>query len=201
LDSFKITYFDVAGSRGEELRLALIIAGAPFEDVRVKRPDYPAQKGQFPFPSLPVLEINNQAVISQTNAALRYIGLTFDMYPTDRLAAARVDVVMDAVEDLRHKVSPTLSMRDPVEKSDVRKRIAGDYIPHWGKGIQRYFGPGPFLTGDRPSVADIKLFVINKWISSGMIDDIPETVFDPFSKLKTAANAIAQLPALKGRYD
>ena len=34
-----------------------------------------------------------------------------------------------------------------------------------------------------------------------MIDDIPATVFDPFSKLKTAAAAIAQLPALKGRYD
>lgn len=201
LDSFKVTYFDVAGSRGEELRLALAIAGAPFEDVRVKRPDYPAQKAQYPFPSLPVLEINNQHVISQTNAALRYIGLTFDLYPTDRLAAAKMDVVMDAVEDLRHKISPTLSMRDQGEKSDVRKRIAGEYIPHWGKGVEQYFGAGPFLTGARPSVADIKLFVLNKWISSGMIDDIPATVFDPFHKLKTAAAAIAQLPVLQGRYD
>ena len=201
MDSFKITYFDIAGSRGEELRLALTIAGVPFEDVRVKRPDYPAQKAQYPFPSLPVLEINNQHVIGQTNAALRYIGLTFDLFPSDRLAAARMDVIMDAVEDLRHKVSPTLSMRDPVEKSVVRKRIAGEYIPHWGKGIEQYFGPGPYLTGDRPSVADIKLFVINRWISSGMIDDIPATVFDPFGKLKAAAAAIAQLPALKGRYD
>lgn len=199
MDSFKVTYFDVAGSRGEELRLALTIAGIPFEDVRIKRSDYPALKIKYPFPSLPVLEINNQHRIAQTNAALRYIGLSFGLYPTDPLAAARMDVLMDAVEDLRHKISPTLSMRDPVEKSEVRQRIAGDYIPHWGHGIELYFESGPFFTGDTPSVADIKLSVLNKWIGSGMIDDIPATVFDPFTKLKRAANALSELPALKGQ--
>ncbi|WP_223422318.1 glutathione S-transferase family protein [Tateyamaria pelophila] len=201
MDTFKVTYFDVAGSRGEELRLALTIAGAPFEDVRIKRPDYPALKTNHPFPSLPVLEINNQHKIAQTNAALRYIGLMFDLYPTDPLAAAKTDVVMDAVEDLRHKVSPTLSMRDPVEKSDVRQRIAKEYIPHWGRGIEEQFSTGPFLSGDKPGVADIKLFVLDRWIGSGMIDDIPAAVFDPFKSLKRAVSAVSRLPVLKGRYN
>jgi len=33
----KVTYFDFAGSRGEEVRLALAIAGVAFDDERIER--------------------------------------------------------------------------------------------------------------------------------------------------------------------
>jgi len=40
----RLIYFDFAGSRGEECRIALHLAGIDFEDVRVKRGDWPAMK-------------------------------------------------------------------------------------------------------------------------------------------------------------
>jgi len=40
----KLSYFDAPSSRGEECRLALVAAGADFEDHRVKREDWPSLK-------------------------------------------------------------------------------------------------------------------------------------------------------------
>ena len=36
----KVTYFDFAGSRGEEVRLALVIAGVAFDDNRLKSDEF-----------------------------------------------------------------------------------------------------------------------------------------------------------------
>ena len=54
---FRVTYFDIAGSRGEEVRLALKIAGQPFDDYRVDREAFLKLKPDLPFGSLPVLEV------------------------------------------------------------------------------------------------------------------------------------------------
>ena len=53
----KVTYFDFAGSRGEEVRLALVIAGVAFEDNRVKNDDFARIKSDLPFGSMPVFEV------------------------------------------------------------------------------------------------------------------------------------------------
>ena len=43
----RLIYFDFAGSRGEECRIALHLAGIDFEDVRVKSGDWPAMKADM----------------------------------------------------------------------------------------------------------------------------------------------------------
>ena len=53
----RLTCFDFAGSRGEECRIALHLAGVDFGDVRVKSADWPALKGSMPFGALPVLQM------------------------------------------------------------------------------------------------------------------------------------------------
>ena len=70
----KVAYFDFAGSRGEEVRLALVIAGVAFDDNRVKDDDFARIKSDFPFGSLPAFEVPGHGVIVETNAILRLIG-------------------------------------------------------------------------------------------------------------------------------
>ena len=49
----RLIYFDFAGSRGEECRIALHLAGVDFDDVRIPIAEWPELKPQTPFGSLP----------------------------------------------------------------------------------------------------------------------------------------------------
>ncbi len=196
----RVTYFDFAGSRGEEVRLAFVLAGVDFDDNRISREDFARLKPDFPFPYLPVLELDGHGVFSQTNAILRLVGRLYGLYPSDPYEAARHDEVMEAVEDLRHRILPTMRITDPVAKAAARDALARDFMPLWGRGVERLIGPGPFVGGDHPGVADIKLFLIEKWISSGGLDGFPQDMFEAFPKLTALANGIRRLPGVASRY-
>ena len=60
---YKLTYFDAAASRGEECRLALHLAGLPFEDERLSRDQWAARRESTPFGALPVLTVDPAARI------------------------------------------------------------------------------------------------------------------------------------------
>src|SRR5262245_28595615 len=109
----KLTYFDAPVSRGEECRLALHLAGVDFEDVRVKRPDWPALKPQTPFGGMPILELPGKPPLAQSIAILVFIGRSHGLHPSDLFEAARHEAVMAHVEDLRGNIRPTLSIEDP----------------------------------------------------------------------------------------
>lgn len=193
---YRVIYFDIAGSRGEEVRLALKIAGQAFDDNRVDREAFLKLKPDLPFGSVPVLEVEGHGVFSQTNAILRLIGRLHDLHPQEPFQAARHDALMDAVEDLRHKISPTMRIQDAAAKKAARQQLAMDFIPQWGRGVERLIGAGPFVGGERPSVADIKLYMADRWLSSGIIDDIPNDVLDHCPRLKAVAKGIASHPAV-----
>jgi glutathione S-transferase len=200
MTKLKVTYFDFAGSRGEEVRLALAIAGLEFEDNRIDRETFGTLRADLPFASLPVLEIEGRGAIGQTNAILRLIGRLHGLYPEEPFDAARHDAVMDAVEDLRWRISRTIHIHDDAEKRAARQQLAEDYIPHWGVCVERLIGEGPFVGGDKPAVADVKVHVANKWLSDGRIDHIPPNLLDPCPKLKMAANGIETHPAVVAWY-
>jgi glutathione S-transferase len=196
----KVTYFDFAGSRGEEVRLALVIAGVAFDDNRLK-PDYFARiKSDLPFGSLPIFEVPGRGVFAETNAILRLIGRLHSLHPDDPWDGARHDAVLEACEELRQRVSATSRIADAAEKKAARHALAADYIPRWAKGIERLIGEGPFVGGAQPAVADIKVYMIEKALSGSTYDDIPTTVLDPFDRLKVVARGITSHPAVLAWY-
>ncbi len=196
----KVTYFDFPGSRGEEVRLALTLAGVEFEDNRIDRATFGTMRSSLPFPSVPTFEIDGHGTFAQTNAILRLIGRQHQLYPDDPYAAARHDSLMEAAEEFRNKISPTMRIADPAEKKAARQQLAQDYIPLWGAGIERLIGQGPFVGGTEPGVADLKLFMIDKWVSGGGIEDIPTDAFDAFPQFKGVAKAVAAHPAIVAWY-
>ena len=200
MPEIEVTYFDFAGGRGEEVRLALTMAGIAFDDNRIDGETFRKLKPELPFGSLPILKIEGLGVFSQSNAILRLIGRKHGLHPEDAIKAARHDAFMDAVEDFRHRISPTMRIEDAAEKKTARQLLADDYVPHWARCIERQLGDGPFLDGGKPNVADIKLYMVDKWISGGGVDDIPQSIFDPYPKLKALAEAIRTHPAVVAWY-
>lgn len=147
----KLSYFDFPGSRGEECRLALYIAGVAFEDDRVKG-DWPARKEQTPWGTLPTFEVEGRGVLGQSNAILVYIGREHGLHPRDNWTAALHEDLMAAVEDLRGHVGPVLRIQDPEEKLKARQELASGYLKRWGQAAERRLaelGSGPFVAGRR----------------------------------------------------
>jgi glutathione S-transferase len=108
----KLIYFDAPVSRGEECRLALHLAGVEFQDVRIKREDWPALKPSTPFGGLPVLEMPGHPPLAQSNAILGFIGRQYGLHPQHSFEAARHEAMMCHVEDLRAAIGPTLRITD-----------------------------------------------------------------------------------------
>ena len=195
-----VRYFDFAGSRGEEVRLALVIAGVPFDDERLTRDDLARIKADLPFGSLPVLEFPERGIFSQTNAILRLIGRLHHLHPDDPWDAARHDAVLEACEDLRHRISATSRIAAATERQIARKNLADGFIPHWAKGIEALIGEKPFVGGTLPAVADVKIYMMDKALRGGAFDDIPTTVLDPFARIGGVARGVSIHPPVQAWY-
>jgi glutathione S-transferase len=193
----RLMYFDFAGSRGEECRIALHLAGVDFEDVRVKSGDWPAMKASTPFGAMPVLEIPGKAPLAHSNAILVFIGRQHGLHPSDAFEAARHEALMSSVEELRHTITPTLRITDPEQKRQAREALAANELKTWASQVERQLGEGPFIGGAKLQVADLKLYMVVRWLTTGIVDHVPTTVFDHCPKLMRLYRAVGEHPGVK----
>ena len=193
----RLIYFDFAGSRGEECRIALHLAGIDFEDVRVKSEDWPAVKASTPFGAMPVLEMPGKAALAHSNAILVFIGRQHRLHPADAFDAARHESLMCAVEELRHTITPTLRITDAELKRQAREALAANELRTWGSQVERQLGHGPFIGGATLQVADLKLYMVVRWLTTGTLDHVPTTVFDDCPKLLRLYRAVGEHEGVK----
>lgn len=196
----KLTYFDAPVSRGEECRLALHIAGVDFEDNRLKGEQWAAYKPAAPFGTVPVLEWPGKPTIAQSNAILVLIGREYDLHPKDNFEAARHEELLSHVEDLRHKVGPTLRIKDEAEKKAAREELAAGYLPAWAGHTEAHLGDGPFVGGAKLNVVDLKLHMAVRWFAGGKVDYVPATIFSGFPKLVRVFEAVRDDARVKAWY-
>lgn len=198
MTTIKLSYFDFPGSRGEECRLALHIAGVEFEDDRVKGADWPTRKPNTPFGAMPVLEVEGKGQLGQSNAILRYVGQEHGLHPSDPWTAAQHESLMAAAEDLRAAVVPVLGIKGD-EREAARKELADGYLQSWASNVERYI-EGPFIAGETLHVADLKLYMVTKWFVSGTVDHVPTNVFAGFPKLVALFEAVQDHPKVRDWY-
>jgi prostaglandin-H2 D-isomerase / glutathione transferase len=194
-----LTYFDIPTSRGEEIRLALTIAGVPFTDERLNREQWEARRPSAPFGALPIFTSEGRPPLAQSHAILRMLGTQHGLLPSDAWESARHEAVMCAVEEMRGRLGPTNRMKDPAEKQAAREALATSFFPEWCRQVEHQIA-GPFLGGAELSVADLKLFVALGPLLAGKIDHVPVQTFAPFPKLRTLVEAVKQHPAVVAWY-
>jgi glutathione S-transferase len=196
----KLTYFDMAASRGEECRLALYAAGVDFEDVRIKRDAWAALKPTTPFGGLPVFEVEGHPPLGQSNAILVLIGREHGLHPKDNFEASQHEAMMAHIEDIRMVVGQTMRIADDAEKKKVREGLIASTIPTWAAQAEKHIGEGPFFGGDKLNVVDIKIYIIVRWFVSGTIDHIPATVLSGYPKLNRVYEAVTNHERVKAWY-
>jgi glutathione S-transferase len=201
MPNLKLVYFDFSGGRGEAARLALSIGGIPFEDDRIPGPEWPKRKPGVLFGALPVLIVDGRE-LAQSNAINRYVGRLANLYPADPWQAARCDETMDVVEDLNGLIAPTLSLPD-AEKKSRREAIAAGPIPKFLAGLQKRLEEqgGEYFADGRLTVADLKVFLVVRWLTSGALDHIPTDIVQKSSpQLMAHHDRVANHAGVKAYY-
>ena len=201
----KIYYSHLPFWRAEVLRVSLFIKDIPFEDVRVSREEFihliktgflPNGK-RSPFHQLPVIEVDDK-IIGQTGAIARYCGKVSNLYSDDMLKAAKIDQIIDAATDITNVVSPTIREKDEVKKMEDRKVLVNKLLPRWFRYLENLLSEDEstwFV--EKMSIADVAIWRLLGWLTSGIIDGIPTSVVDDFPKLKNVHHQVHTHPKVQ----
>lgn len=202
----KLTYFGIPG-RGEAIRLCFVVAGVEFEDDRVAFPEWSSRKSSAPFGSVPILTLPTGETISNQRAILRFLGKKFDIYPThDDLVAARVDEIMDAIDDLSPKTNNAGQGLQGEEKLAARAAAAapdgviGVHLQNIDNFIAKH-GSGGFAVGTQLSVADLMLFSMAGFVMSGFFDGVPPSTIERYSNIQAVRKTVANHAAVRAYYE
>ncbi len=173
MSTYKLTYFDFDGGRGEPVRIALHAAGIEFEDERLSFEEFGKLRDKLRFSSVPVLEIDGK-VYTQSNAISRYVGRMAGLYPDDDLQAFYCDEVLDALEDVNHYIVPTLFLQGEELRAAREKLVAG-WLTVYLKGLGQLLarGGGSYFANGRLTVADLKMLVQVRALRSGRMEHVP----------------------------
>ena len=201
----KIYYSHLPFWRAEVLRVSLFIRDIPFEDVRISREEFihliktgflPNGK-RSPFHQLPVIEVEDK-IIGQTGAIARYCGKISNLYSDDMLKAAKIDQIIDAATDITNKVSPTIKEKNLEKKMEDRKVLVNKLLPRWFRYLEHLLSEDDstwFV--EKMTIADIAMWRLLGWLSSGIIDGIPTSVVDDFPKLKNIHHQVHTHPKVQ----
>ncbi len=176
MPSYKLTYFDFSGGRGEPIRIAFHAAGIEFEDNRISFPEFAEMRASSRFNSVPVLYIDG-AQVTQSNAISRFVGKLAGLYPEDDLQALYCDEVLGAVEDLNHYVVRTFGLQGE-ELKQARENLADGWLSTYLKGFDDLLsrGGGEYFADNQLTIADLKVLVQVNSVASGHLDHIPTDI-------------------------
>lgn len=182
--------------RAEVVRLAFYLGDVPFEDIRdQKRADLIAS-GKLTFGAVPVLEADGK-ILSQTQAMAVYAAKIAGLQPEDAWDAAKVDECINGCTDVTSTIGATFRLADE-EKATARAKLIepdGRLTLHLG-GLEKICsenGACGYAVGESLTVADLAIWRLVGWLSSGVIDGIPKewvtATFPAVTKLVDAVDA------------
>jgi glutathione S-transferase len=191
ISSLRLRYFPFTG-RAQAIRDALRIGNITFEDEHLTYEQFKDYRtaNKFPFGGLPVMEIETsegEHCVAQSNAILRFAGRLSGLYPVDEpLQALKVDEALSMGEDINNLITPSLHEADTEKKMEMRKVLAEETLPYWMACFERLQvanGGTGFIVGNSLTVADLKLYWIIDWLTSGILDGIPTNLVDNYDNV------------------
>ena len=180
--SLKIIYVNTPFWRAEVPRLSLFYGSIDYEDIRISREDFlSAKKNGFtqsghylPFRQIPVLIINNYS-LTQTGAMSRYCGKLSGLYPkNDDLLAAKIDQIIDICTDMTVLFSNYRKKTETNINHNKRKEFFDNILMNKMKLLEdMLLNDNYFKDLNSLSIAEIAIWRIFGWFSSGLIEGFP----------------------------
>ena len=169
-----LIYFDFPFWRAEIARLSLFLGNIEFEDVRITRDEFQRVKSdgqldngiKIPFNQLPCLVVD-EVSIAQTGGIARFCGKLANLYPqNNNLEAAKIDQFIDMATDLTVLVASTkVEDRNNLVIGELSRKLS-----ILNKSIEL---SNNYLVNNNISIADIAIWRLMGWLTSGSLDGIP----------------------------
>ncbi len=203
----KITlyYFKIPFWRAEVTRLSLYISDIPFNDHRIEGDEYDEFKktGKLPngkiapFKQLPVLEVDGK-IFAQTGAIARYCGKLSGLYPKDDdYKSALIDQIIEAAQDINFLVTLSGRDKDPEKKKLEREILTTRHLPKWFQYLENLNNQNDqsvFFVGKYLTIADLAIWRLLGWLTSGLLDGVPMNILEPYERLKKLREEIYNHP-------
>jgi glutathione S-transferase len=164
MSTYKLYYFNGRG-RAEVSRLIFAAAGHKYEDIRYEHADWPAHKAHTPLGQMPVLEYDG-VKIPQSITIARFLAKQFHLAGKDNLDQAKVDAVVDTLNDLVAKYVPVRFEKDETKKAELFKTFLADELPKHLHNLEvlgkLYSDGGAFFVGKHLTWADLFFYDVGE---------------------------------------
>ncbi|MHC8603586.1 glutathione S-transferase family protein [Arenicellales bacterium IMCC58067] len=199
-------YFDFPFWRAEVGRIALFMGGIEFENRlvdgdefnRVQQTGHLDDGTSIPFHQLPCLIIDG-VPIAQTAGIARFCGKLSGMYPKDDdLLAGQIDQFLDFATDITELIFSTSRDDDDLIKKAKRETLASDDLPRKLQMLEKCINAeSQWVVGPQLGLADLAIWRMMGWLSSGIVDGIPATLLSAFPKTAAVCRAVDAHPQIQ----
>lgn len=202
----KFIYVDTPFWRAEVGRIALFMGDIKFDDVRIKRDDFSTAKETgtlsdgtvLPFHQIPCLVVDDVS-IAQTGAIARFCGKLSGLYPThDDVNAAKIDDFIDFATDLTVMIDNTPNKTDEEKKIKARRDLATGPLKRKLSMLEKNISSdSEWLVTSNISIADVAIWRLLGWLSSGILDGMPTDLLSGFPKIRKLCLAVDKHPKIQ----
>nr|XP_054774140.1 S-crystallin SL11-like [Lytechinus pictus] len=197
MPQYKLVYFNVR-ARAEISRYLFAQAGVEYEDCRLNSEEFEAMKkdaSKLPLGQLPVLVVDGERVIPQSQAIARYLAKQFGMYGKNVNEETTVDVLTDCVADIFTKMIKVSFEKDEATKKELSKNFMEKdsvAILTFMETTLKKNGEGKgFFVGDKMTLADIAVFTLSEMLDNGF-----PGLMDKYPLLKDFAGRVRAQPKI-----
>jgi prostaglandin-H2 D-isomerase / glutathione transferase len=190
----KLIYLDIPFWRAEIGRIALYLGNIDFEDIRISREEFLRSRKTgklddgtvIPFRQIPCLNVDGKS-INQTGGISRFCGRISGLYPIENAVnAALIDQILDMATDITVLLGPSLKEKNEATKKIMREKLARGALFRKISYLEELLEEGKedWFVNREISIADLAIWRLIGWLTSGMIDYLPSDLISTFPNLK-----------------
>ena len=189
----KLIYFKLR-ALAETPQMMMEYAGLNYSYVMAEdyfKKSWEEAKNDAPFNQLPLLVVNENTEIWQSNSIVRFLAPLTGTMPNDRLVAAQVDAIFESTHELFFPLNPTVNVVTGEQHNALKKQFL-EAFPRKLKNFSRQFerlSGGPFFFGEKPYYCDFSAY--HHFSLAKILD--PE-VLSGYSRVTSFMEAFEKLP-------
>uniref|UniRef100_A0A7S3ME59 Glutathione S-transferase n=1 Tax=Spumella elongata TaxID=89044 RepID=A0A7S3ME59_9STRA len=210
----KLYYFNIPG-KGEPIRLACAYGGVELDDFRMHANEFHDLKvsGKLAFGQVPALSVNDDQMIFQSAAIMRYVGKLTGLYPTnDDLLAAKIDMIVDSENDMftglavsRYRGRFGFGFLTEDHVATVRKSLNDEILPEHLRNVEKLLeeSTSGWVAGTaNPSIADFILVPRLLWlVEADTNHGISDSLLEGYPRICALIKQLLALPAVVAFYE